>query len=70
MLIKFTKDFANNWKAGDIVKAKYLEAGEMLVDDVAKIDAKLLLKHCKIISESENPWVKKMGKSVVIVDIT
>lgn len=55
MLIKFIKDFANNWKAGDIVKAKYLEAGEMLVDDVAKIDAKLLLKHCKIISESENP---------------
>lgn len=55
MLIKFTKDFANNWKAGDIVKAKYLEAGEILVDGVAKIDAKLLLKHCKIISESENP---------------
>jgi len=54
MLIKFTKDFANNWKAGDIVKAKYLEKGEALVDDVAKVDLKLLLKHCKIVSESEN----------------
>lgn len=54
MLIKFTKDFANNWKAGDIVKAKYLEKGEALVDDVAKVNLKLLLKHCKIVSESEN----------------
>jgi hypothetical protein len=53
MLIKFTKDFANNWKVGDIVKAKYLERGEVLVDDVAKIDINLLLKNCKIISESE-----------------
>ncbi len=53
MLIEFTKDFANNWKKGDIVKAKYLEKGEVLVDGVAKIDAKLLLKHCKIISKSE-----------------
>ncbi len=24
MLIKFTEDFANNWKAGDIVEAKYI----------------------------------------------
>ena len=69
MLIKFTKDFANNWKAGDIVKAKYLEKGEALVDDVAKVDLKLLLKHCKIVSESENQWAKKMEKSAVIVDI-
>lgn len=53
MLIKFTKDFANNWKAGDIVKARYLEKGEILVDDVAKVDLNMLLKHCKIISESE-----------------
>lgn len=53
MLIKFTKDFANNWKAGDVVKVKYLEKGEALVDDVAKIDVGLLLKHCNIISESE-----------------
>lgn len=54
MKIKFIKDFANNWKAGDIVEIKYLEKGEVLVDDIAKIDIKLLLKHCKIISESED----------------
>lgn len=54
MLIKFTKDFANNWKTGDIVEVKYLEKGEVLVDGVAKIDIGLLLKHCRIISESEN----------------
>lgn len=53
MLIKFTKDFANNWKAGDIVKAQYIKEGEVLVDDVAEIAIRLLLKHCKIISESE-----------------
>ena len=53
MKIKFTKDFARNWKAGEIVEAKYLGKGEMLVDDVAKVDAEQLLKHCKIISESE-----------------
>lgn len=54
MKIQFTKDFANNWKAGDIVEAKYLEKGEVLVDGVARIDAELLLKHCKIISESKD----------------
>ncbi len=54
MLIKFIKDFANNWKVGDIVKAKYIGRGEMLVDDIAKIDMKLLLPYCKIISESES----------------
>lgn len=53
MLIEFTKDFANNWKIGDVVKAKYLECGEVLVDGVAKIDTGLLLEHCRIISESE-----------------
>ena len=54
MLIKFTKDFANNWKAGDIVKVKYLGKGEVLVDDVAKIDINLLLKHCRVVSQSED----------------
>ncbi len=53
MKIKFTKDFANNWKAGDIVKARYIGQDEILVDDVAKIDLHLLLKHCVIFSESE-----------------
>ena len=62
MLIKFTKDFANNWKVGDIVKAKYIGRGEMLVDDVAKIDMKLLLSYCRIISESESKeWQIKSG---------
>lgn len=54
MLIKFTKDFANNWKAGDVVEIKYLEKGEVLVDGVAEIDVELLLKYCNIISESED----------------
>ena len=53
MLIKFTKDFARNWRAGEIVTAKYLGQGEMLVDNVAKVDSSLLFKHCKIISEPD-----------------
>lgn len=57
MLIKFTKDFANNWKAEDVVEAKYLGKSEVLVDNVAKIDIRLLLKFCKIISEGkEQIW--------------
>lgn len=54
MKIKFTKDFANNWKVGDIVEAKYISQSEILVDDVAKVDSQLLLKHCVILSESDN----------------
>jgi len=53
MKIEFTKDFARNWKAGEIVEARYLGKGEILVDDVARVDAKQLLEHCKIVSESE-----------------
>jgi len=53
MKIKFIEDFANNWEAGQIVECKYLDNGEILVDNVAKIDLNLLLKHCKIINESE-----------------
>lgn len=53
MLIKFTKDFARNWRAGEIVTAKYLGQGEMLVDNVAKVNSSLLFKHCKIISEPD-----------------
>ena len=56
MKIKFTKDFANNWKVGDIVEVKYLGYGEVLVDNVAKIDFHLLLKHCKII----NPTIRRV----------
>ena len=54
MKIKFTKDFANNWKVGDIAEAKYISQSEILVDGVAKVDSQLLLKHCVILSESEN----------------
>lgn len=53
MEIKFTKDFANNWKAGDVVDAKYIGHGDVLVDNVAKIDLNLLIRHCVIIQESE-----------------
>lgn len=54
MLIEFTKDFANNWKTGDIVEGEFLGKGEVFVNNVAKIDMSLLLKHCRIISESED----------------
>lgn len=53
MLIKFTKDFAGNWKTGNVVKAKYINKDKVLVDGVANIDVELLLKHCEIISKSE-----------------
>lgn len=51
MKIKFTKDFANNWKAGDIVEVKNMGQDEVLVDDVALISLDLLLEHCVILSE-------------------
>lgn len=51
MKIKFTQDFANNWKAGDIVNIKYIDRGEVLVDDVAIINLNLLLKHCIVLSK-------------------
>ena len=53
MKIKFTKDFARNWEAGEIVEVKYLGMGEMLVDNVAKVDTKQLLKHCKIVNDAD-----------------
>lgn len=53
MKIKFTKDFANNWKIGDIVKVKDISQDEVLVDDVAIINLDLLLEHCVILSENE-----------------
>ena len=31
MLIEFTKGFVNNWKIGDVVEAKHLEDGDVLV---------------------------------------
>lgn len=54
MKIEFTKDFAGNWKVGEIVEARYASKDEIIVDEVAKLDAKQLLKYCKIVSESEN----------------
>lgn len=53
MKIKFIEDFANNWKANQIVECRYLGYGEVLVDNVAIIDVNLLLKHCKVIENSE-----------------
>ncbi len=53
MLLKFTKDFAGNWKAGNVVKAEYVSNDKMLVDGTATVNAKQLLKHCEIISEEE-----------------
>jgi len=53
MKIKFTKDFANNWKAGDIVEVKYLGHNEVSVDNIAIIDLHLLLKHCVIIKANK-----------------
>ena len=67
MKIKFITDFAGNWKTGDIVEAKYLEDGEVLADGVAKIDIRLLLKRCKIISESEE-WVNFAEDLIPIID--
>jgi hypothetical protein len=52
MKIKFTTDFARNWKAGEIVEAKILSNGDTLVDNVVCIDTALLMEHC-IVVESE-----------------
>lgn len=51
MKIKFTKDFANNWKVGDVVNVKYIGHGDVLVDNVAIIDLNLLIRHCVILSK-------------------
>jgi len=40
----FTKDFANNWKSGDVVKCEKKSDG-ILVDSVALVDSIKLLKH-------------------------
>jgi hypothetical protein len=54
MKIRFKTDFANNWKAGDIVDANYLDTGDVLVDGVAIIDARLLFEACEVI---DGKWV-------------
>jgi len=53
MKIKFIKDFARNWEAGDVVEIKILSDGDVLVDNVAKIDITLLMKYCEVVAESE-----------------
>lgn len=53
MKIKFITDFARNWKAGEIVEAKFLSNGETLVDNVACIDTALLMEHCVVIESEE-----------------
>ena len=54
MKIRFISDFAGNWKAGELVEAKPLFFGDTLVDNVACIDTALLMKHCEIVTESED----------------
>lgn len=54
MKVRFKTDFANNWKAGDIVDANYLDNGDVLVDGVAAIDARMLFEACEVIDDK---WV-------------
>lgn len=54
MKLRFITDFARNWKAGDIVEAEVLSNGDTLVDHAASIDTALLMKHCEVVTESEN----------------
>ena len=49
MKIKFTKDFARNWWAGEVVEAELLPNGDTLVDNVAAVDTELLMKHCEVV---------------------
>lgn len=53
MKLRFVTDFARNWKAGDVVEAKFLSNGDTLVDNVACIDTALLMEHCEVVAESE-----------------
>lgn len=59
MKIRFKTDFANNWGAGDIVEAKWLSNGDILVDGVAEIDAKLLFEACEIIDDELLNYIYK-----------
>lgn len=54
MKLRFVTDFARNWKAGDVVEAKFLSNGDTLVDNVACIDTGLLMEHCEVVTESED----------------
>ena len=53
MKIRFKTDFADNWKAGDIVDAKLLDTVDVLVDGVAAIDGGLLFEACEIIEDEK-----------------
>jgi hypothetical protein len=54
MKIKFTKDFARNWWAGEVVEAELLPNGDTLVDNVVVVDTTLLMEHCTIVEADEN----------------
>ena len=41
----FTKNFANNWVAGQEVICEVRDNGKVLVDAVAEVDAEELMKH-------------------------
>lgn len=65
MKIKFTKDFANNWRAGEVVDVKYIGHGDVLVDNVARIFYQILRdmmfdKSCKT---CKNRKVRKLNDS-------
>ena len=54
MTIKFIKDFARNWRAGEVVEAELLPNGDTLVDNVAAVDTAMLMANCEVIKEDEN----------------
>jgi hypothetical protein len=54
MKLKFITDFARNWEAGDVVEAEVLSNGDTLIDHVVRIDTALLMKHCEVVTESED----------------
>lgn len=54
MKFKFTKDFANNWKANDIVPIKIKNNEEYLVDDVAVINIQLMNDYGYILERDNN----------------
>lgn len=54
MKFKFTKDFANNWKANDIVPVKIKNNEEYLVDDVAVINIQLMNGYGYILERDNN----------------
>lgn len=53
----FINDFANNWRAGDIVSLEKLENGDILVDGVAAVDPILLKDNIRIQEDKIAPEI-------------